>query len=29
LSGLSVNDLAAAIAAQESGRIVKVPGIGS
>ncbi|KAB2317806.1 Holliday junction branch migration protein RuvA [Betaproteobacteria bacterium SCN1] len=28
LSGLSVNDLAAAIAAQESGRIVKVPGIG-
>jgi Holliday junction DNA helicase RuvA len=28
LSGLSVNDLAAAIAAQEIGRIVKVPGIG-
>ncbi len=28
LSGLSVNDLAAAIAAQEAGRIVKVPGIG-
>jgi len=28
LSGLSVNDLAAAIAAQEVGRIVKVPGIG-
>ncbi len=28
LSGLSVNDLAAAIAAQESGRIVKIPGIG-
>ena len=28
LSGLSVNDLAAAIAAQETGRIIKVPGIG-
>ncbi len=28
LSGLSVNDLAAAIAVQEAGRIVKVPGIG-
>jgi holliday junction DNA helicase RuvA len=28
LSGLSVNDLSAAIAAQETGRIVKVPGIG-
>jgi len=28
LSGLSVNDLSAAIAAQEIGRIVKVPGIG-
>jgi Holliday junction DNA helicase RuvA len=28
LSGLSVNDLSAAIAAQDSGRIVKVPGIG-
>jgi Holliday junction DNA helicase RuvA len=28
LSGLSVNDLAAAISAQEIGRIVKVPGIG-
>ena len=28
LSGLSVNDLSAAIAAQEVGRIVKVPGIG-
>ena len=28
LSGLSVNDLAMAIAAQEIGRIVKVPGIG-
>ncbi|MDP3584825.1 MAG: Holliday junction branch migration protein RuvA [Thiobacillus sp.] len=28
LSGLSVNDLAAAISAQEVGRIVKVPGIG-
>ncbi len=28
LSGLSVNDLSAAIAAQEAGRIVKVPGIG-
>ncbi len=28
LSGLSVNDLAVAIAAQETGRIVKVPGIG-
>ena len=28
LSGLSVNDLAAAIAAQEAGRIVKIPGIG-
>ncbi len=28
LSGLSVNDLAMAIAAQEAGRIVKVPGIG-
>ncbi|MCA1926649.1 MAG: Holliday junction branch migration protein RuvA [Thiobacillus sp.] len=28
LSGLSVNDLAAAIAAQETGRIVKIPGIG-
>jgi Holliday junction DNA helicase RuvA len=28
LSGLSVNDLAAAITAQESGRIVKIPGIG-
>jgi len=28
LSGLSVNDLSAAIAAQEPGRIVKVPGIG-
>ncbi|MEW6120159.1 MAG: Holliday junction branch migration protein RuvA [Pseudomonadota bacterium] len=28
LSGLSVNDLAVAIAAQEAGRIVKVPGIG-
>jgi len=28
LSGLSVNDLASAIAAQETGRIVKIPGIG-
>lgn len=28
LSGLSVNDLADAIARQESGRLVKVPGIG-
>ena len=28
LSGLSVNDLSAAIAAQEIGRIIKVPGIG-
>lgn len=28
LSGLSVNDLAAAIAAQESGRLTKIPGIG-
>lgn len=28
LSGLSVNDLSAAIAGQEIGRIVKVPGIG-
>jgi len=28
LSGLSVNDLAQAIALQETGRIVKVPGIG-
>ncbi|MCL5059570.1 MAG: Holliday junction branch migration protein RuvA [Candidatus Thermoplasmatota archaeon] len=28
LSGLSVNDLSAAIAAKEIGRIVKVPGIG-
>ena len=28
LSGLSVNELAAAIAAQETGRIIKVPGIG-
>ena len=28
LSGLSVNDLAAAIAAADPGRIVKVPGIG-
>lgn len=28
LSGLSVNDLSAAIAAQDIGRIVKVPGIG-
>ncbi len=28
LSGLSVNDLSAAIAAQETGRIVKIPGIG-
>lgn len=28
LSGLSVNDLATAIAAQETGRIVKIPGIG-
>ncbi|MFP5410218.1 MAG: Holliday junction branch migration protein RuvA [Gammaproteobacteria bacterium] len=28
LSGLSVNDLAAAIAAQDAARIVKVPGIG-
>ena len=28
LSGLSVSDLAAAIAAQDAGRIVKVPGIG-
>ncbi|HMM47459.1 MAG TPA: Holliday junction branch migration protein RuvA [Thiobacillaceae bacterium] len=28
LSGLSVNDLSAAIAAQETGRIIKVPGIG-
>jgi holliday junction DNA helicase RuvA len=28
LSGLSVNDLSVAIAAQEIGRIVKVPGIG-
>lgn len=28
LSGLSVADLAAAVAAQESGRLVKVPGIG-
>ena len=28
LSGLSVNDLSVAIAAQEVGRIVKVPGIG-
>ncbi|MCA1978494.1 MAG: Holliday junction branch migration protein RuvA [Thiobacillus sp.] len=28
LSGLSVNDLAAAIAAGDAGRIVKVPGIG-
>lgn len=28
LSGLSVDDLAAAVAAQESGRLVKTPGIG-
>ena len=28
LSGLSVNDLAAAIAAQDAGNLVKVPGIG-
>ena len=28
LSGLSVEDLAAAVAAQESGRLVKTPGIG-
>ena len=28
LSGLSVNDLAAAIAAADAGRIVKIPGIG-
>ena len=28
LSGLSVNDLAQAIARQEAGRLVKVPGIG-
>ena len=28
LSGMSVNDLSAAIAAQEIGRIIKVPGIG-
>lgn len=28
LSGLSVGDLAAAVAAQEAGRLVKVPGIG-
>lgn len=28
LSGLSVSDLAAAVAAQESGRLVKIPGIG-
>lgn len=28
LSGLSVNDLAQAVSAQETGRIVKVPGIG-
>jgi Holliday junction DNA helicase RuvA len=28
LSGLSVNDLSAAIAAQEVGRLVKIPGIG-
>jgi Holliday junction DNA helicase RuvA len=28
LSGLSVNDLAVAVAAQETGRLVKVPGIG-
>jgi holliday junction DNA helicase RuvA len=28
LSGLSVDDLAAAVAAQETGRLVKVPGIG-
>ena len=28
LSGLSVDDLAQAVAAQESGRLVKVPGIG-
>ncbi|OJZ19759.1 MAG: Holliday junction DNA helicase RuvA [Thiobacillus sp. 65-29] len=28
LSGLSVNDLSAAIAAQETGRLVKIPGIG-
>jgi Holliday junction DNA helicase RuvA len=28
LSGMSVNDLSAAIAAQEVGRIIKVPGIG-
>ena len=28
LSGLSVNDLAQAIALQESGRLVKIPGIG-
>ena len=28
LSGLSVDELAAAVAAQEAGRLVKVPGIG-
>ena len=28
LSGMSVNDLAEAVATQESGRLVKVPGIG-
>jgi Holliday junction DNA helicase RuvA len=28
LSGLSVNDLAQAVAAQEAGRLVKIPGIG-
>ncbi len=28
LSGLSVNDLAQAVSTQETGRIVKVPGIG-
>jgi Holliday junction DNA helicase RuvA len=28
LSGLSVDDLALAVAAQETGRLVKVPGIG-
>ena len=28
LSGLSVDDLAQAVAAQESGRLIKVPGIG-
>ena len=28
LSGLSINDLALAVASQETGRLVKIPGVG-